>query len=191
MTAQLLSMFPMPTAIGVNISVLSEADQAFHHTFLLLDLFTIHPIPLKLQHWNGSGPSISFSDTQSWEDWWATSCERIKKKPKLKNTLPATMVGNVSWSYTGWKEPGILYPNASLNSLCHPSRKPSISPKSWQRERQTDTTPGLIWVVAFFSPLKSIWWKGRKYSVPWLGISQRAVPPRSRAVLQTGEEVIY
>lgn len=51
MTAQLLCMFPVATAIGVNLSVWNEADQVFHHTaFLLLELFTFHPIPLKMQH---------------------------------------------------------------------------------------------------------------------------------------------
>lgn len=44
----------------------------------------------------------------------------------------------------------IQMPPSTAFCLCHPSRKPSISPKSWQRERQTDTTPGLIGVVAFF-----------------------------------------
>lgn len=70
-----------------------------------------------------------------------------------KNTLIAAMAGNISWSYTGWKEPELLYPDASLHSLLSvPSQQQALH-ITWQTHK-TDTTSGLIWVVGFgFFPL--------------------------------------
>lgn len=55
------------------------------------------------------------------------------------------MAGYVSWSYAAVKNQGLLYPNASLNSLLSvPSQQEAehITPELTDRDK-TDTTSGL------------------------------------------------